>query len=71
MATTTFQIKSEGKYKYITDGRGNKLYWLENDYLHSVDGKDRKIGYLKYYHDKDGNWYEVIVSGRTIGYVQK
>lgn len=71
MVPPTLQIKPEGRYSYITNDRGDKLYWLDDGYLHSVDGKNRKIGYLKYYHHRDGNWYEVIVNGSTVGYVQK
>lgn len=69
----TYFVRSDGKYEYICtqNNVGHAVYWLKDKgYVWSMDGKD-KLGYLKPYPYKGGNWWEVVVGGTTIAYVQK
>ena len=69
----TYFVKSDGKHEYICtqDNVGYAIYWLKDrDYVWSRDGQD-KLGYLKFYPHRDGNWWEVLVGGQTVAYVQK
>ena len=67
MGLPEYKIKSEGRWQYIVDYNNYKKYWLKDGYIYTPDGKT-KLGHLT---RRDNNWDNIIISGRTVAYVQK